>query len=181
MTVSMGPARWAALRSALATVEIMAGVTLAHSWAGGALPSLPWLIGLAGLVYGASLVALRGRTDLRVLVLGLGLAQLALHGFLSWLAPDAHVHAVHVLQDRSGLDLTWQMAAAHAASAVLTALVWRARSRAIEVLLTWRTAVPVPVPAPRSALASTARVLPRARTWLSSAPRRGLPAAPCRA
>jgi len=184
MALSVRPARWAALRSALATVEIMLGVTLAHTWAGGTLPSLPWLVGLSGLVYAASLAALRGRAELCRLAIGVGLAQFLLHGFLAWLAPAEHVHAVHAVQDPTALDptvlgLTWQMAAAHAASALLTLLVWRLRRRAVEAILARTSPVLVPPPDVTTDPGVFApHRCPAARVWLLGAPRRGPPLLP---
>jgi len=63
--VSVRPAPHAVPRSALATLEIMAAATVAHTWAGGALPSVPWLLGVTGMVFGASLLGIRGLAPLR--------------------------------------------------------------------------------------------------------------------
>ena len=41
MTVESAPAPYVAARTAAATALVMAGATLAHTWAGGALPGTP--------------------------------------------------------------------------------------------------------------------------------------------
>lgn len=174
--VSFRPAPHAPARSLLATLEIMLGVTAAHSWAGGALPSVPWLVGLAALVFGAGLLLMRGAARLGSLVLGVGVAQFVLHATLSLMSPaTGHVHTDTSLL--ASLHLSWPMLAAHAASALLTALVWRLRQRAVEAVL---HAVRLrPLAPTRRVLtpecADPALVHTSTQPWLSSAPRRGPP------
>jgi hypothetical protein len=164
-------------RSALATCEIMAAATAAHSWAGGALPSLPWLLGVTGLAFGATVLVIRDRAPLRWMLPALAAAQFLLHGLLAVMAPTGHAHG-HAT-GAATLDLSWQMLAAHAASAVVTALVWHLRRRLVEAIMQ----------GPLHAGALVVRrtivrplgdlVVPNGRDWLIGAPRRGPPARPC--
>ena len=174
--LSVRPAPHAVPRSALATCEIMAAATAAHSWAGGALPSLPWLLGVTCLVLGATVLVIRDQAPLRWMIPALGAAQLLLHGLLATMAPPGHTHAHGHATGVGILDLSWQMLAAHAASAVVTALVWHLRRRLIEAIIQW--------PLPSGALVVRPKVVrplgyllvPNARAWLVGAPRRGPPA-----
>lgn len=174
----MRPARGASARSGLATVEIMAGVTLAHTWAGGSLPALPWLVALAALVFLASLRVVTGRAPMGRMVLGLGVAQLVLHLLLAALAPaGGHAHGHHAAGAAAtgGWELSWQMVAAHAISAVVTAFVWRARRRLMDVVVSWPT-LATARPAARRLLANGGSAAPLQTRWLLLAtPRRGPP------
>lgn len=162
----------------LATLEIMASTTLAHTWAGGTLPAVPWLIGVTCMVFGASLLVIRGVAPLRWTVLGLGAAQLLLHSLLSVMTPAAghtHMHG----GGGSFLDLSWGMLAAHLASAIVTAVVWRLRRRFLEVILHGTLAINV-VPVNRSTFRpvdSTPSI--SRRGWLLVAPTRGPPGIAC--
>jgi hypothetical protein len=161
-------------RSALATCEIMAAATAAHSWAGGALPSLPWLLGVTGLAFGATVLVIRDRAPLRWMLPALAAAQFLLHGLLAVMAPTGHAHG-HAT-GAATLDLSWQMLAAHAASAVVTALVWHLRRRIVDAIIQW--------PPPSGALVVRRKTVgplgyqavPNGRAWLVGAPRRGPPA-----
>jgi hypothetical protein len=173
MTVSLRPAPRVGARSCLATAEIIAGVTLAHTWAGGELPSVPWLLGLCGLVLGSSLLVMREKARLRTMILLLGAAQFALHPFLALMAPTEHVHTA---ASTPMLHLTWQMVAAHAACAVVTGVVWAVRRRALEAIFGWveNSAVLLPLWLAPSIGEETSRPS-RAPWWLAGAPRRGPP------
>lgn len=181
LTVSVRRAPYAAARSLLVTAEIMLGVTLAHTLAGGRLPSPVWVIGLASVVYAATWRLDRGsgasgRQASRASVLRslsvVTATQLVLHAALAGMAPTEHAHGAG---GWAALGLTWQMVAAHVASALLTLLVWRARRRALHVVLDWtdvRTAVLTPArPAPAGAIES----MESPRYWTTRAPRRGPP------
>lgn len=178
--VSVRPAKGASARSGLATVEIMAGVTLAHTWAGGSLPALPWLVGLAALVFLASLRVVTGRAPMGRMVLGLAVAQLALHLLLAALAPAAgggpqghHGHAAATAT--GGWELSWQMVAAHAISAVVTACVWRARRRLMDVVVSWPTLAAAQPAAPRLLASGGSAASLQTRWFLLATPRRGPP------
>jgi hypothetical protein len=169
--VRASSASGAGLRTCIATVEIMTGVTFAHTWAGGVLPALPWLVGMAALVFGASRAVLRHRLGLRVAVAALGGAQVGLHGVLTWMAPSAH--ATH---DGPATGWTWQMAAAHAATVVLTIGVWAARRRAVEMVLAWLDdPATARIPELLGLSESTAGAPPRLRPWLALPHPRGPP------
>lgn len=175
MTLRVGPAPGAGWRALLSTVEIMVAVVAAHTIAGGALPSVPWLVGLVAILYGGSLGVVTGRASLPWMLAGVTGAQFGLHAALVALAPTAGdaAHAAH-----AGGGLTWQMALAHVAGALVTALVWRTRRRLIHRLFFW----PVPrggVAAPRRTAPVAVAGLPAAQAWLTSQPRRGPPAGLC--
>lgn len=173
--VSVRPAPRAVPRSALATAEIMAAATAVHAWAGGAVPAVPWLVGVTGLVFGASLLVIRDLAPLRWMVPGLAAAQLLLHGLLALMAPSAgHAHG----HGTGGalLDLSWQMLAAHAASGAITALVWHLRRRLLEAIIHWPRRLRA-MPIPRLGLRPMSDPwVPSQRAWLLAAPRRGPPA-----
>lgn len=153
----------------------MIGATAAHSWAGGALPSLPWLLGVTGLVFGATLLIIRGQAPLCWMVPALGAAQLLLHGLLAALAPSGHGHG-HT-SGAAILDLSWQMLVAHAASAVFTALVWHLRRRLLDAIIHWSQRLRAVVAVrPKVVRPLGHPLVPNSRTWLLGAPRRGPPA-----
>lgn len=167
--VSVRPAPHAVGRSALATVEIMVGVTLAHTWAGGSLPSAPWLVGVAGVLFGASVLATTGRAPLRWMLLGVGTAQLGLHAFLTTAAVGhGHAHAA----TRGHAEMTSRMLTAHAISAVITAVVWHLRRRVVDSIVSWQSwSVDRPA-ALRSRVTGDLHHFPKATWWeLSAAPR----------
>ncbi|MDO9455881.1 hypothetical protein [Nocardioides sp.] len=181
LTVRVLPREGVTLRAAAATVEVTAALAAGHLWAGGSLPSLPWLAVMAAAVFGTGLLVLRGRVRPRVAVPLLVAAQLLLHAWLTALtmgtdpmghmAAGAHAGHAHALLDPS-------MLVVHVGGGLLTALLWELRARAGEVVVTWTRQplpplpslrlVPAPVPAP-SALLS--------RFVVAAAPRRGPPAA----
>lgn len=174
---SVCQARHAVPRSALATCEIVTAATAAHSWAGGALPSLPWLVGVTGLVFGATVLVIRDRAPLRWVLPALAVAQFMLHGLLAAIAPAGHAHG-HAT-GAAILDLSWQMLAAHAASAVVTALVWHLRRRLVEAIMNWPLHSGALV-AHREVFRPLGQVVvPTGRVWLVGAPRRGPPAGLC--
>lgn len=161
LSVRVLPRRGVTLRAALATLEIMTVLVVAHTWAGGQLPTIGWLAVTAALVLAASSVALRGRVPLWATVPALTVGQLLLHGWLVALAPavpetQLHAHGSH-------LELTWPMLLAHVVGALTTALVWELRRRAVDVVLTWADAGLVPVPEVRQTLSRTAPLLPLRR------------------
>ena len=169
-TLRVLPLRGALLRSALATLEIMTAVVAAHTWAGGALPSVAWMAGAAALVFGAGALVLRGRAPLRAVVPVLVVAQLLLHCWMAVLAPASstgHAHAGH-------LELTWQMVLAHLAGGLVTAVVWELRRRAVEVVLSWAAPGVLPIPMLRRVLTRSAPVPPLRRP-LVVVPLRGPP------
>lgn len=180
LTVRVVPRPGALLRALPATAEIVLGTVAAHTWAGGSLPSAGWVAAMAALVLLTSVVVLRGKVRAGVAVPALAAAQLLLHCWLVALAP-AHQMQGHGMSAMSGhaaagphLELTAPMLAAHAAAALLTAVVWGLRRRAVEVVLAWGSALRVEVPALRAVVPSVP-ILGRGHRVLTVAPRRGPP------
>jgi len=169
LSIRVLPRRGVILRSALSTLEIMTVLVAAHTWAGGALPAVGWMVGAGALVFAVGTLVLRGKVPLRAAVPALVLAQLLLHCWMVVLAPGSagHAHASH-------LELTWQMVLAHVAGGLATALVWELRRRAVEVVLTWSEIGLLPVPTLRRTVIRQAPVLPLRRP-LVVVPLRGPP------
>lgn len=180
LTVREVPRRGSVLRAALATVEIMTGTLLAHAWAGGAAPSPAWTALVGVLVAAGTVLVQRGRVPLALAVPGLAAVQLLLHCWLVTLVPAASMSAsmagMSHASGHDGLGLTTSMLLAHVASAVLTAVVWTARRRAVEVLLSWARTPRVPVPSRRPVACPSVPSYVVVEGLLSVAPRRGPPA-----
>lgn len=174
INVSVRPAPHPVPRSALATCEVMAAATAAHSWAGGALPSFPWLLGFTGLVFGATVLVIRDRAPLRWVLPALAVAQFLLHGLLAAMAPTGHAHGSAT--GTAILDLSWQMVAAHAASGVVTALVWHLRRRLVEAIIHWPLHAGALVVRRAIVRLPGYLLVPNGRVWMLGAPRRGPPA-----
>lgn len=170
LSVQVLPRRGVLLRAALATIEIMTVLVVAHTWAGGELPGLGWMAAVGALVLAAGAGVLRGKVPLRVAVPALVGMQLLLHCWMSVLTTEpamVHQHGPH-------LGLSWQMLLAHAAGGVVTAVVWVLRRRAVEVLLSWSDVGLMPVPTLLRSVARYAPLLPLRRP-LVAAPLRGPP------
>jgi hypothetical protein len=169
LSIRVLPRRGVTLRAAVATLEIMTMLVVAHTWAGGELPTAAWLAVTAGLVFAAGTAVLRGRVPLRVMVPALTVAQLFLHSWMVVLAsaPPTHGHG-------APFELTWQMVLAHAAGALVTAAVWELRARAVDVVLAWSEPGLLVVPSLRRAVARHAPLLPLRRP-LVVVPLRGPP------
>ncbi|MCD4524465.1 hypothetical protein [Nocardioides sp. cx-173] len=182
-TARVVPRRGLLLRAALATLEIMLGTVAAHTAAGGSLPSGAWTGLAAALVFGGSLLVLRGTVPLGIAVPALTATQLLLHCWLVALGP-AHDMAPHVAAGPHAaavgppLELSAPMLAAHVAAALLTAAVWHVRRRAVEVLLAWSDLAPPAIPARPASAAPRPAVTPLGHGLLHAAPRRGPPALP---
>ena len=120
---------------------------LAHTVAGGGLPSVPWLVGVAGLVTLATAWVLRGVVRLPVMLPVLVLAQLGLHALFEALAPagggvgQAHGHErAHGAASPWWLEqLTPRMLVAHVLAAALTGVVWWLRRWVAQVVLSLAT------------------------------------------
>lgn len=120
----------------------MTAVLVAHTVAGGALPSAWWLVLTAAGVYAGSLAVLSGRVRMRTAVPALVAAQLLLHGWLVALAgPGAHGHGDHLGAGEPGIlaafGAEWAMLLAHLAGAAATAWVWALRRRAVDLVVAW--------------------------------------------
>lgn len=136
MTVQHVGAPYLVARAAAATVLIMGGTTLAHTWAGGALPGTPELLALAGVVYGAGMLVLRWRVPMVLLAPFVLVAQAGLHGMFGLLGPgDAHAGHPGMAMTPAAEQFTWQMALAHLLSTLLAVLVWWLSQRAAAVVV----------------------------------------------
>ncbi len=174
LTVRVLPQRGVPLRAAVASLESTGVLVAGHVWAGGMLPSLPWIVLMASAVLGAGLLVLRGRVRPRHAVPALVVTQLLMHAWLTVLAPSAAMDGMPMGGDHGVLDP--RMLAVHTAGALLTALLWEVRARVGEVVVSWTSAPPPPVLPP----ALRPRLLPApprlgVRYVVSAAPRRGPP------
>jgi len=163
------------LSAALTALEVTAILVVGHALAGGELPSLPWVLAMAAVVFGSGLLVLRRGLAARYAVPASVAAQVLLHAWLTWLTPtEALGHGSHV-----HATFEPRMLAVHVAGALVAALAWHLRGRALDVAVAWIT-LPRPV-APSRAHAGAGR-RPRAlagRALASVAPRRGPPVARC--
>jgi hypothetical protein len=142
MTVQYVGAPHLVARAAGATVLIMGGTTLAHTWAGGALPAVPALMALAAAVYGIGLLVLRSTVRLSLVLPVMLVAQTCLHGMFGLLG-TAHAGHAHLGEPAVVAQWGWQMLVAHAVGTILAALVWWLCQRAADLvvdLLRWNTA-----------------------------------------
>jgi hypothetical protein len=175
LTVRRTPRSRVAVPAALASLESVTALVLAHLAAGGELPAPWWLALFAALVYGAGGLVLRRRVSIRVMLPLLLAAQLLGHAWLVTLAP--HAHAGHAHASSALLGLTPAMLAAHAVAGVVTGAMWSLRRRAVDVLLQWSEPGLLPAPFLRSGkhdAADDAARTPREHRAL--APTRGPPA-----
>lgn len=167
------------LSAGLAAAETTAALGIAHTAAGGALPSTGWLLAIAVTAYGASLLVLRGRVPVRVATPALVGLQVVLHAWLVAITAGTGVHP-HGSASDPLLGLTWPMLLAHLAAGVVAAVAWVLRRRAVDVLLGWSD-TPGPEIPHRARVAARA-VRPAApgrsaRTLPTRGPPRPLPAA----
>ncbi len=186
LTVRVLPREGVTLRAAAATVEVTAALAVGHRVAGGSLPSVPWLLVMAGAVFGAGLLVLRGRVRPLVAVPVLIATQLLLHAWLTALTTGTDV-AGHLGADPMGAMaqtghahalLDPSMLAVHAAGGLLTAVLWELRARVGEVVVTWTRQPPPPLPAPRRVVAPVCAPPALAERFVvASTPRRGPPVA----
>lgn len=172
------PGAW--WRSARCTAETLLVVVLAHTWAGGSLPSAGWLAAVAVLMTVCGVAVLRGRVRPLVALPLLVAAQLLLHAWMHTLAAGEHaahaVHAAHAAQSGAVAGLDLPMLLAHLAGAAVTALAWDLRRRAVRVVVEVSEVALVPPPALASTPATPRRVAVRAqRHALLVSPLRGPP------
>jgi hypothetical protein len=159
-------------RPARASVEVWGLTVFAHSLAGGALPSLPWLVGVAGIVAAATAWVLRRQANPAVMAPVLVACQLGLHVLFASLAPAGHgTHHAHGV-----VDLPPRMLAAHMLCAVLTAVVWWVRRSVVDVVL--RLAAPLTLAERQVRIPDLAQAGIRQRmVWLLTDPGRAPPRA----
>jgi hypothetical protein len=135
MNGESAPAPHVAARTAAATALAMAGATLAHTWAGGALPGTPQLLALTGLMYGASTLVLRWRVSMVLLAPFVLVAQAGLHVMFGSLAVDPHAGHAGMAATSTTQPLTGRMVLAHLLGTLLAVLVWWLAHRAATVVL----------------------------------------------
>ena len=177
MTVDTRRAPYAGWRALAATVMVMSGAVVAHTWAGGHVPAWPGLALLGAVVLGSSRLVLGGLVPRHLLLPAVVAAQACLHtSFVTLSAPSGHdTHAVQAVAD-SPSPWSGRMVMAHAAVTLLTLAVWwlceRAADAVVRLLALPRSYVAVragrrPAPTTGHSVASAAVLL--------SAPRRGPP------
>lgn len=156
---------------------------VAHTLAGGALPSLPWLVGVAGLVTVSTAWVLRKSVRPAVMLPVLVLCQLGLHALFATLSPagaaGGHAgHAQHAATPSSWWmeELSPRMVVAHVLCALLTAVVWWLRRWVVEAVLSLGR--PLSVAMRPAAIAVDGRAsLGAALVWLVGSPGRAPPCA----
>jgi hypothetical protein len=176
-------------RTGLAALEVWLLTVVAHSLAGGAIPSVTWLLVVGALVLAATGVVMRRRAPVWVAAAAVAVAQLGLHVALTAVAPATgmpampmagHDHSGHAVTmsaaEPSLLDgLSTQMLLAHVLSALVTGFVWWLRRRAVEVVLLLVAPFGGVVRRPAPRLPSPPRPRPHARPWLLGDPGRAPP------
>ncbi len=174
LTVRRTPRTRVAVPATIGSLESVAALALAHIAAGGEVPGALWLTAFGGLVYAASVVVLRRKAGIRVVLPVLVGAQVLGHAWLVALSPGAHATHSH---DAGGfLGLTPGMLAAHALAAAVTGVMWAVRRRAVVVLLAWSDLGRLPAPV-RPAVPGRQTVAALvSRRFLAIAPTRGPPA-----
>lgn len=162
-----------AVSATIGSLESVAALALSHVAAGGEVPGALWLSAFGALVYAASVVVLRRRAGIRVVLPVLVGAQVLGHAWLVALSPAAHATHGH---DAGGfLGLTPSMFAAHAVAAAVTGVMWAVRRRAVVVLLQWSEPGHLPAPVRRSAPVRQSVTPLTSRRFLAIAPTRGPP------
>ncbi len=200
LTIRVVPRRGIALRAATASAEVSTALAVGHVWAGGTLPSAAWLAAMAGVVFGAGLLVLRGRVRPRVAVPALVATQLLLHAWLTALTaasghhaaaghhtpPGGHLHQSDQLGHLGHLGQLGQllpvldpaMLAVHVGAGLLTALLWELRARAVDVVVAWtRLLLPAPRNRPHAVVPATSVAGLTRLLVVTAAPRRGPPVA----
>lgn len=173
LEVRLRPDPGVGLRSGVATVEVVGGVSLAHAAAAASTgepgPGLVSVLAVAALVLPATMLVLRHKITLRLALTLLVLAQVTAHVVLTAGQTHAAGHAAHL-----PWQMSWQMATAHLVGALLTALVWHARRQLLEAAVGWPRAVDVVVAAPKPLVEGVRHVT--ATAWTRAHPLRGPPA-----
>lgn len=169
-------------RALVSSVEIVGLAGLGHAAAGGGVPDPGYLLMLAGVMFGASLLTLGGVLRLRTVLPVAAAAQLGLHLAFAHAghAGTAHAGMSQAAMSQSGTaHAGTAMLAVHLLTAVVTALLLVLQARAAARVLAWldrlldRPRWAPGAPPPRLA-AARPRQLSR-RLLLATAPRRGPP------
>ncbi len=169
-------------RTVKAAAEVWCLTIVAHSAAGGTLPSVAWLVGVAGLVAVSTAWVLRGSVRLSVMLPVLVVGQAGLHLSLAPLHPAAtlvpvgHHHATRSVAGSAWWmhELSFRMVCTHVLCAVLTGVVWWCRRWVVKVVLSLTAGLAAPgLPSRVSGIAHSA---PRpSLVWLVGAPGRAPP------
>lgn len=163
------------LSAGIVAAESTTALAIAHTAAGGVLPSAGWLLAIAVTAYAASVLVLRGRVPVRLMLPALVGLQVLLHAWLVALTGGTAAHP-HGSGSEALLGLTWPMLLAHAAAGLVAALAWVIRRQAVDVLLGWAdTSSPV-VPHRARVTARPSRPAPPGRS-VAALPTRGPPPA----
>ncbi|KAA1425673.1 hypothetical protein [Nocardioides antri] len=133
------------LSAGLSAAETTTALAIAHTTAGGELPSAGWLLAIAATAYAAGLVVLRGRAPVRLVLPALVGLQVVMHAWLVQLTSGGGLHP-HGAGADALLGLSWPMLLAHLAAGAVAAVVWIARRRAVDVLLGWSDTPSLPTP-----------------------------------
>jgi len=163
------------LSAGLASAETTTALAIAHTAAGGELPAPGWLLAVAVTASGASLLVLRHRAPVRVMLPAMVGLQVLLHAWLVALSAGSDLHR-HGSGSDALLGLTWPMLLAHVAAGLVAAVAWVLRRRAVDVLLGWADAPLPPVALRRSVGAPHVTPGPTRRD-LVARPTRGPPRA----
>ena len=157
----------------LTAAETTAALAIAHTAAGGMLPSAGWLLVIAATAYGASLLVLRGRLPVRVMLPALVGSQVLLHAWLVALTSGTGMHP-HGAGSDALLGLTWPMLLAHLGAGLVAAAAWLLRRRAVDVLLGWVDSAAPDIPH-RGRAAARRADRPLQPRYLTARPTRGPP------
>ncbi len=157
-------------RALAATVLVMAGAVLAHTWAGGSVPTLPGLALVSAVVLAGGLAVLGRSTSILVLLPAVAVAQLALHETFGLVGEHAHQVAM-----ADGGGWTGRMVLAHVGVTLLTGLAWWTGQRAAVVVVRLFARFLPPVLGPHQPRRTAARKLSSREAYLAASPRRGPP------
>ncbi len=167
------PRSGARLSAGLTTAESTTALAVAHTAAGGALPTAGWLLAIGATAYGAGLLVLRGRAPVRVVLPAMVGLQVLLHAWLVALSAGTTLHR-HDSGSDALLGLSWPMLLAHVGAGLVAAAAWVLRRRAVDVLLGWADAASPGIP--HRARVRSAVVLPlRSGRDVTAQPQRGPP------
>ncbi|MDZ5622903.1 hypothetical protein SFC88_18835 [Nocardioides sp. HM23] len=163
------------LSAGLTAVETTVALAIAHTAAGGVLPSAGWLLTIGATAYGAGVLVLSGRVPVRVMLPVLVGLQVLLHAWLVALTEGAGAHS-HGSAAEAVLGLTGPMLLAHVAAGLVAAVAWALRRRAVDVLLGWADTTAPAIRHRSRVAAGRSRPTPAGRS-VSALPTRGPPRA----
>lgn len=163
------------LSAGLTAAETTTALAIAHTAAGGVLPSGAWLLAIAATAYGASVLVLGERAPVRLMLPVLVGLQVLLHAWLVALTAGTGAHP-HGAGADAVLGLTWPMLLAHVAAGLVAASAWVLRRRAVDVLVGWTDTSTPGVPHRARITVRPSRPAPPGRS-VAALPTRGPPQA----